>query len=304
MNKKSITKYSKTVFILANIISVICYAAAAILNGVEGIESIAGFANAAIIYIVMLFVFKSKIGFEQNIFKSIPIYIMPIGLNSLVKNVSAYLLDIATPYIDSEIGNTVIANAISAAAASVISLVICLAFFIKPIDKYARLFEEKSSIVFTPEYRLSAKWWFLLVGSLVGGFFSAIITMGGRYTSGMLGSITSAVGLIINYVIIYAFFNSSLKQIDKQTRKLFLPNILLTTISPIFLHLIEVLTLFIPIKTLNGVVNEMAAQGITNIYSMFASVLVTFIISLIGLILEYWLCKKNFESYEQKSELK
>ena len=176
MEKLKITKYFNLTVIIIAAVSALTAGAAVLLKSVHNVTYILSFVRAVIILIALIILYKKAVGFEQNKFKSIPIMLLPLGVFGLIRGIITPLIELI-PFT----GDKVINDAIELLISSALALVICLAALQKPINRYAAIYEEKSALIFPPEYRLSSKWWFLLVGLIVGGFVTATLSIIGNY---------------------------------------------------------------------------------------------------------------------------
>ncbi|MBQ7202639.1 MAG: hypothetical protein IJS03_01335 [Eubacterium sp.] len=295
MKSYAFSKYFKLAVIVYAVLDLAYSVITFLLNTVDGIEGIASFVFVLLLFVTATILYKNIVGFEQNKYKSIPLLLLPIGISKFTNDVFNYLLDMLKLT-----DNSAINDAISAAA----TLIICLFAYSKLITGYSALYEEKSSLQFPVQYRLRTKWWFVIVGDLVGSIVIAMISTIFSFAGAFLMPIVNALNIIILLAIVYAFFNIALKKIDKNTRKLFLPNIFLPTVASLALNsvsdLVDVLT---PLHSINNSFKTLLSSGdyLAAFAKVAPSLIFTLFLAVSTTVVYCFLCAKNFAAYEQSN---
>ena len=301
MNAHSITKFFKQSVLAYFAVTLVTAGLTAALHGITAAEEILSIARVIISLVLIIYLFKRIVGFEQNKYKSIPLLLLPLGvfvlINSVIKNIADMILGFIPLMLAHEVE-----DAIGFAVSSAITLVICITLITKYIECYAVLYEEKKALIFPKTFRLSSKWWFVIAGELVGGIVYASLSSLAAFAALHLVYVFNAVGIIVEYAIIYGFFNAALKSIDKETRKLFLPNIFLVTVATMVMTVFDAVNKFVPILSLSNALERLRDEmvDLQFLISLIPAILVNLVLSLLALFLGCWLCKKNFEAYEEK----
>ncbi|MBQ9517741.1 MAG: hypothetical protein IJR60_06650 [Eubacterium sp.] len=301
METYKLTKYYKQAVIVYAALAIIIAGVTALLHFVPSIDDITAFARVVLLLVIITVMFRKTVGFEQNKYKSIPLLLLPVGLFSFTNSALYSLADLFSGF-----GDHLVNASVQYAITSVITLIICLLGYTKLVNRYAALYEEKSSLVFPREFRLKSKWWFLLVGDLVGGFVISIINTVSNFAGAFLTPITNAIGIVLHLLIIYAFFNVALKSIDKNTRMLFVPNIFLIIIPTLFNYVIVFITALTPLKTSQEAASSIlqnptdTAVLLKALTALAPSLIFNAAFSVLALVLCLYLCAKNFEAYELK----
>ncbi len=294
MGTHKITRYYTLSVIIITAISLVSCGVAALFTSVETIFDILSFARAVIMVIALPLLFKTVVGFEQNKFKSIPVLLLPLGIYSVIRSA---LFEFASA-VPTEFG-FVMSQTIRLAVSSVLALIICIFALKTPIENYAALYEQKHTLVFAKEYRLKSKWWFIVAGMLAASFFTSFVGTIGNYFGNVGHCIVSGINVIIYYLICFLFLNVALSNIDKHTRRLFLPNIFLPVIARLIYTVTTLIYTVTPIMSLNQILSELRGG---NLALATISLLFNALLSVCEIVIVLLLCKKNFESYEQKNQ--
>lgn len=306
MDSHTLTKYFKKAVSAYYNVALVTAGVSAALHDIDVVEEIASVARIIIAMLLLVNLFKKTVGFEQNKFKSIPLLLLPLGvfsaINSMINNIVDSVFNAVIGFVPVTLPQEV-ENAIVFVISASITLCICLTLIKKYIERYATLYDEKSSLIFSKELRLSSKWWFIIAGELIGGIAYATLSLFSAFTIPGFTGMFNAVGIIVEYAIIYAIFNAALKTIDKETRKLFVPNIFLVTVASMIMNVFELVSKLVPILSLSDAFSSLRKEtvDVQFLLGVIPAMLFSLAISLLALFFGCWLCKKNFEAYEENT---